>query len=92
VQDVIVFITDDKESFDKKKLFKEAEEAKLAGFRIAAMGVGRADREELKQVASDPSAVVFANSYEDMDTEENLNALWRAMFACKSRLRCGHND
>ena len=86
VQNVILIITDDKESVDQKKFLKEAEEAKAAGIKIVTFGLNKADRMELLAVSSEPHEknTVYAVKYSDMQKEETVNTVRSMMFACKS--------
>lgn len=86
VQNVIVIITDDKESVDPDRFLQEAQEAKAAGIKIVTFGLNKADRAELLAVSSAPGDKnsVYAAKYSDMQQEETVNAVRSMMFACKS--------
>lgn len=86
VQNVVVIITDDKESVDQKKFLREAEETKAEGIKIVTFGLNKADKKELLAVSSEPhdENMVYAAKYSDMLKEETVNAVRSMMFACKS--------
>lgn len=86
VHNVVLIVTDDKNSGDQKKFFQEAEKTKSSGIRVVTFGVGNADRNELYQVASGPGDVnsMHIPRYSDMQDEETIDTLRSKVFACKS--------
>ena len=85
VQNVIVIITDDKNTGDSATFLQEAAEAKAEGVKIVSLGLARADRQELLAVSSEPSEqnMVYAPKYSDLQKDETVDAVRSKMFDCK---------
>lgn len=86
VQNVVVIITDDKDSEDRKKFIQEAKKTRAAGMKIVTFGIGKADKAELFQAASEPGekSSIYVTKYTDMEDGDIVDKFRSMIFACKS--------
>ncbi|KAK7502425.1 hypothetical protein BaRGS_00006378, partial [Batillaria attramentaria] len=88
VQNVIVLITDDKESEDQKKFIQEAKKTRAGGVKIVTFGIGKADKGELFQAATQPGDKnsLYVPKYSDMNNEDVVDKMRSMIFSMQEDL------
>ena len=68
-----------------RKLQQEADALKAAGVKVMTVGVGGADRTELRAAASEPvvDTAFFFNSYSSLRNDATATAVRNGIYACK---------
>lgn len=82
---VVILITDSKTNILPKKFAEEAQSLQEAGVKIVTLGIGKADINELKSVASKPSSEnnIMVASYNDLQKPAIVDMIRTAMFIRK---------
>ena len=81
----VILITDNKANINPRKLQTEAQVLKSAGVRLITVGVGKADRAELRSAASEPgveNSFYFSN-YNSLRNDASAAAVRSRIYACK---------
>ncbi|XP_076459446.1 LOW QUALITY PROTEIN: uncharacterized protein LOC143292771 [Babylonia areolata] len=83
VPNAVLLITDNKVNVKPAKLQKEARALKAAGVKVMTVGVGKADRQELRSAASDPSVdnAYYFSSYDDLKNDATAAIIRSGIYA-----------
>ena len=86
VPNAVIFITDNKVNIGPNKLQAEATALKNAGVRVITVGVGSADRAELRSAASQPSVEnsFYFNQYSALRNDATAAAVRNRIYARES--------
>ncbi|KAK6961153.1 collagen alpha-3(VI) chain-like isoform X4, partial [Biomphalaria glabrata] len=75
-ENIVILITDAKNSDQSENMVKEADELRKSGFKIITVGIRGADANELKGVASQSSFVFYSPSFERAISAEFIESVW----------------
>lgn len=85
VPNAVILITDNKANINPRRLQSEAAALKSVGIRLVTVGVGKADRGELRSAASDPAVEnsFYFSTYNSLRNDASAAAVRSRIYACK---------